>query len=132
MSARELMVEHLESTVVQLDDWRQILRLAKTHSTTLGFLPDSAFADRLRKGTLVAARVDGEVVGYCLYDLPRAGHIKLVHVCVAGIEQGGEAAGFEMLDELGILGAADLQVFGERQGRHGKYRFRQRRICYFG
>lgn len=88
MPTPELTVEHLEPSVVQLENWRQILRLAKTHSGTLGFLPDSAFADRLRKRTLIAARVDAEVVGYCLYDLPRAGHIKLVHVCVAGNARG--------------------------------------------
>jgi len=97
MPARELTIEHLEPTVVKLEDWRQILRLAKTHSSTLGFLPDSAFADRLRKRTLVAARVDGEVVGYCLYDLPRAGHIKLVHVCVAD-DARGLGAGKALID----------------------------------
>jgi Acetyltransferases len=98
MSTPELTVEHLEPSVVQLENWRQILRLAKTHSNTLGFLPDSAFADRLRKRTLIAARVDGEVVGYCLYDLPRAGHIKLVHVCVAGNAR-GLGAGKALIDE---------------------------------
>lgn len=97
MPTRELTVEHLEPSVVQLEDWRQILRLAKTHSGTLGFLPDSAFADRLRKRTLIAARVDGEVVGYCLYDLPRAGHIKLVHVCVDD-EARGLGAGKALID----------------------------------
>ncbi|MCT9820798.1 GNAT family N-acetyltransferase [Microbacterium sp. W1N] len=98
MPIPELTVEHLEPSVVQLENWRQILRLAKTHSGTLGFLPDSAFADRLRKRTLIAARVDGEVVGYCLYDLPRAGHIKLVHVCVAG-DARGLGAGKALIDE---------------------------------
>ena len=97
MPTAELTAEHLEPSVVQLEDWRQILRLAKTHSATLGFLPDSAFADRLRKRTLIAARVGGEVVGYCLYDLPRAGHIKLVHVCVAG-EARGLGAGKALID----------------------------------
>lgn len=88
MTNTGLAVEHLEATGVQLDDWREILQLAKRHSSTLGFLPDSAFADRLRKGTLVAARIGGRVVGYCLYDLPRAGHIKLVHVCVSEAARG--------------------------------------------
>lgn len=97
MGRPQLAVEHLEPSGVQLEDWRQILRLARAHSGTLGFLPDSAFADRLRKRTLIAARADGEVVGYCLYDLPRAGHIKLVHVCVAD-DARGLGAGKVMID----------------------------------
>ncbi|MDQ7876575.1 GNAT family N-acetyltransferase [Microbacterium sp. QXD-8] len=97
MGSAELAVEHLEATGVQLEDWRQVLRLAKTHSATLGFLPDSAFADRLRKRTLIAAKADGQVIGYCLYDLPRAGHIKLVHVCVAD-DARGFGAGKAMID----------------------------------
>ncbi|MFC7926960.1 GNAT family N-acetyltransferase [Microbacterium laevaniformans] len=97
MPSSDLKVEHLEPAAVHLDDWRQILRLAKTHSTTLGFLPDSAFADRLRKRTLIAARLGGSVVGYCLYDLPKAGHIKLVHVCVAA-EARGLGAGKALID----------------------------------
>lgn len=97
MSKPELSVDHLDAADVGLDHWRQILRLAKAHSATLGFLPDSAFADRLRKGTLIAARLDGQVVGYCLYDLPRAGHVKLVHVCVS-VGARGIGAGRAMID----------------------------------
>jgi ribosomal protein S18 acetylase RimI-like enzyme/predicted nucleic acid-binding protein len=49
---------------------------------TLGLLPDQGFADRARKGTLLAALIDGELVGYVLYDLPR-NEAKIVHLCVA-------------------------------------------------
>jgi hypothetical protein len=45
---------------------------------TLGFLPDQGFLDRARKGTLLAAASDGQLLGYVLYDLP--GHeVKIVH-----------------------------------------------------
>ncbi len=49
---------------------------------TLGLLPDQGFADRARKGTLLAALKDGELIGYLLYDLPR-NEVKIVHLCVA-------------------------------------------------
>jgi ribosomal protein S18 acetylase RimI-like enzyme len=49
---------------------------------TLGFLPDQGFLDRARKGTLLAAVVDDQLLGYVLYDLP--GHdVKIVHLCVS-------------------------------------------------
>lgn len=65
-----------------------VLALAKAHSHTLGFLPDSAFRDRAHLGTLLIARGNDTLLGYCLFDLPRAGHIKLVHVCVAAEARG--------------------------------------------
>ena len=49
---------------------------------TLGFLPDQGFLDRARKGTLLAAIVADQLLGYVLYDLP--GHdVKIVHLCVS-------------------------------------------------
>ncbi len=61
---------------------REVFALAKKNSGTLGFLPNSAFTDRGRIGHLLIGRIDDKVVGYCLFDVHRAGHIKLVHVCV--------------------------------------------------
>jgi len=48
-----------------------VLALAKTSRQTVGFLPDSAFRDRARQGTLLAVMDDDVVAGYVLYDLPR-------------------------------------------------------------
>jgi len=48
-----------------------VLRLAKKARHTVGFLPDSAFVDRARQGTLLAADAANVIVGYVLYDLPR-------------------------------------------------------------
>ena len=59
---------------------REVFALAKKNSGTLGFLPNSAFTDRGRIGHLLIGRIDDKVVGYCLFDVHRAGHIKLVHV----------------------------------------------------
>jgi predicted nucleic acid-binding protein/ribosomal protein S18 acetylase RimI-like enzyme len=47
----------------------------------LGFLPDQGFADRARKGTLLAAAQGENLLGYVLYDLPRR-NITIRHLCV--------------------------------------------------
>lgn len=75
-----------------LESLRGILRLAKRYSGTLGFLPNRAFADRARKQGLIFARRNCQVIGYVLFDLPRAGQIKLVHVCVAQEARGNMIA----------------------------------------
>lgn len=139
MADLKLEIHHLDvANPPTIEWWRAILGLAKRHSGTLGFLPDSAFADRVRKGTLVAAVLGDRVVGYCLYDLPRAGHIKLVHVCVSN-EARGHGAGKAMIDAairrnpraIGVLAycrddydnidrfwaASGLAPRGERPGR---------------
>jgi hypothetical protein len=81
----------IELTTLSTDDdigLREVIALAKTHRATLGFLPDSAFRERAQSGNLIVARRGELVLGYCLFDLPRAGHIKLVHVCVADLARG--------------------------------------------
>jgi ribosomal protein S18 acetylase RimI-like enzyme len=62
--------------------YRGILLLAKQAKQTVGFLTDSAFAQRAHQGTLVAALREGEVAGYILYDLPRD-EIRIVHLVVS-------------------------------------------------
>ncbi len=62
--------------------YRSVLGLAKQARSTVGFLPDSAFAQRADQGTLLVAVVDEDVVGYLLYDLPRD-EIRIVHLVIA-------------------------------------------------
>ncbi len=138
MSDQGLLIEHLDPAHPELEAWRAVLGLAKKHSGTLGFLPDSAFEDRLRRGTLPIARLEGDVVGYCLYDLPRTGYIKLVHVCVDETAR-GRSVGKALIDAavdrnptaIGVLAycrrdyqgldrfwlAAGLTPRGEKAGR---------------
>jgi hypothetical protein len=72
-----------ERSATALADLRAVLALAKKHSGTLGFLRNQAFTDRAKHHQgLVLGQVNGEVAGYALFDLPRSGAIKLVHVCV--------------------------------------------------
>jgi len=52
------------------EDLPRVLELLRQVKSTVGFLPDEAVDQRIRKGTLLVAIVDEEIVGYLLYDLP--------------------------------------------------------------
>jgi hypothetical protein len=66
------------------DLFRQVLELGNGKAKRwLGPMPDSGFADRAHKGTLLAAIASGQTVGYVMYDLP-ANQVKIRHLCVAG------------------------------------------------
>jgi hypothetical protein len=101
MSASDYVVHHFgrDGHEPTADDWIGVLRLAKARSGTVGFLPDEAFSDRLRAGRLIVIKLGDEIVGYCLYDLPRAGYIKLVHVCVS-VTARGSRLGKRMVDAV--------------------------------
>lgn len=66
------------------DDARfeQVLTLGKKARQTVGFLPDSAFRDRARQGSLVGVAEGDNLVAYVLYDLPRD-EVKIVQLVVA-------------------------------------------------
>jgi len=49
----------------------RIIALADEYSSTLGFLPHSAFEAAARSGTLLAAVQGTDLVGYALFALPR-------------------------------------------------------------
>ena len=98
MSEASDEVRHLSlADMPTQDQWRQILSLAKRHKGTVGWLPDSAFSDRLRKGTLTTVWRGSRLLGYCLYDLQRSGSIKLIHVCSAAR---GSGVGKRLIDEV--------------------------------
>lgn len=73
------------SDVVEVEpgspEFAEVLAMWRAERRTLGFLPDEGFRQRAGKGTLLAARVAGELVGYVLFDLP-SNKVKLVHLCV--------------------------------------------------
>jgi GNAT superfamily N-acetyltransferase/predicted nucleic acid-binding protein len=79
-----------------------VLDIGKRQKATLGFLPDSAFGDRARAGRLLIAIQKDRVMGYCLFDLPRSGQIKLRHVCVDPGARGLDL-GRRMLDRIAEL-----------------------------
>lgn len=80
------------SSPTALGDLRQVLAIAKKFAATLGFLPNRAFADRARYRGLIIGKMQQRVAGYVLYDLPRGGHVKLVHVCVDDVARGAGLA----------------------------------------
>ena len=78
--------------------YRSVLALAKVARRTVGFLTDSAFAQRARQGTLLAALRDENVAGYILYDLPRD-EIRIVHLVVTS-EYQREGIARELVDAI--------------------------------
>jgi GNAT superfamily N-acetyltransferase len=65
------------------DTLRGVIELANGPAKqTLGFLPDECFAERARKGTLLALLDKGRVLGHLLYDLPGY-DVKIIQLCAA-------------------------------------------------
>jgi len=91
-----------EAGAAALNEWRQVLEIAKKQKATLGFLPDSAFGDRARAGRLLIATRGDRVLGYSIFDLPRSGQIKLRHVCADPAARGLDL-GHRMLDKIAEL-----------------------------
>ncbi|MCY4370673.1 MAG: GNAT family N-acetyltransferase [bacterium] len=82
--------------------------LWKRNSRWLGFMPTRGFQDRAQRETLLAALVEGQVVGYVLFDLPRD-VVKIIHLCVDTSYRGRgiarsliNAVGREYQDRRGI------------------------------
>jgi GNAT superfamily N-acetyltransferase/predicted transcriptional regulator len=117
--------------------YRGILALAKQARKTVGFLPDSAFAQRAVRGTLLAAVDEQQIAGYLLYDLPRD-EVRIVHLVVAQHYQGQglartmvDAVAHDHADRRGIVlhcrndfpadglwPKLDFLPLGERAGRN--------------
>ena len=52
------------------EDLPGVLVLLKEAKSTVGFLTDEAVEQKIRKGTLLVAIADEQIIGYLLYDLP--------------------------------------------------------------
>jgi hypothetical protein len=104
--------------VTSPSELREVLRLAKHASRTLGFLPNAAFTDRLRNQGLVVAKLDGTVRGYILYDMLRKGYIKLVHVCVEEAARGNNIAK-RMLDYVIALNPHATGIYAACRDDYG-------------
>lgn len=66
----------------------RLIKLGKRYSRTLGMMPAGAFWEAAYRGSLVAAWVDSQPVGYALYRLPRNNQVMLSHLCVAAEARG--------------------------------------------
>ncbi|MEV5650507.1 GNAT family N-acetyltransferase [Nocardia sp. NPDC052254] len=88
----------------------EIIKLSKRYSRTLGMMPAGAFQDAIHWGGLIDARIDGVLVGYALFRLPRNNQVMLSHLCVVSqVRKSGVARALvaEIQDkhssQLGIL-----------------------------
>ncbi|MFC8045123.1 GNAT family N-acetyltransferase [Nocardia sp. NPDC057353] len=68
--------------VPKAPELEQITKLAKRYSGTLGMMPVGAFEEAAYRSSLLAALVNGQVVGYALFRLPRNNQVVLSHLCV--------------------------------------------------
>lgn len=101
--------EEYEVKVVDIDSksLSSIKSLAKKNSATLGFLPDGAFDAYAKRGWVLAATSDGEVVGYVIYRISRMRAV-LVHLCTGERYRG-----------QGIAGQLFRSVVDRTSGLHG-------------
>ena len=76
----------------------KIIVLGNQYRRTLGFLPSAAFRQAALSGTLIAALVDKNVIGYTLYALPRQ-VVRLTHLCVSE-EMRGHGLARLMVEEI--------------------------------
>jgi len=72
--------------------FESVLRLWRTDSATLGFMPEGGFEDCARDGCLIAAEAAGEVVGYVMFRRTLARVAAIVHLCVSSNRRGGGVA----------------------------------------
>jgi len=82
----------------RLEDLPSVLALLKQAKDTVGFLPDEAVGQRIRKGTLLVAVVEDEVIGYLLYDLP-ADTVTIRQLAIARSAR-NKGAARALIDEL--------------------------------
>jgi len=65
-----------------------VLRLWRTSSDTLGFMPVGGFEDAARSGCLIAAEAEeGQLAGYVMFRRTSRGVAVIVHLCVAPSHQ---------------------------------------------
>lgn len=69
-----------------------VIKLSKRYSRTLGMMPAGAFREATHWGGLIDARVDGSLVGYALFRLPRNNQVMLSHLCVDSPARGSGVA----------------------------------------
>ncbi|WP_280459935.1 GNAT family N-acetyltransferase, partial [Nocardia carnea] len=60
----------------------EVIKLGKRYSRTLGMMPAGAYRDATYQGGLLAAKLEGRLVGYALFRLPRNNQVVLSHLCV--------------------------------------------------
>lgn len=73
-----------EIVVVQpdTDDMTAVVELADGNRSTLGHMPWGALQSFAEQGRILAAKVEGKVAGYTLYDVARE-RVRVIHLCVA-------------------------------------------------
>jgi hypothetical protein len=100
-------------------DLKYVMSLMRANRESVGGLPSPAVLERLERGTVLLARINGDPVGYLLYDL-RSRHLRIPQACIqydARRRKYGEAliaalftSHADDVDEVSLRCAADLEA----------------------
>ena len=63
------------------DDLKYVMALQRANRESVGGLPSPAMRERIDRGTLALASINGDPVGYLLYDL-RDGILRIAQACI--------------------------------------------------
>ena len=63
------------------DDLRYVMALQRANRESVGGLPEPALSERLGRGTLMLAELNGDPCGYLMYDV-RGGVLRLPQACI--------------------------------------------------
>jgi hypothetical protein len=113
------MTESIATNRALPDDLRYIVSLMRSNRESVGGLPVPAIQERLTRGTVWLCRVDGDPVGYVLFDV-RSRALRVPQACIQydarrrkyGVALVGAvlAAYAESVDEIALRCAADLEA----------------------
>jgi GNAT superfamily N-acetyltransferase len=76
----------------------EVVELGNRNRGMLGLMPKGAFPEFAARGSLLAAHVDGQFVGYALYEVARQ-RVRLTHLCVDEKSRAGGVAR-ALVDEI--------------------------------
>ena len=66
--------------LAQIVDLPRLLNICKTESNKLGFIPWPRFGDDIRKGRIIVACEDDNIIGYLMHGPIK--HVTFIHQCV--------------------------------------------------
>ena len=88
-----------------------VIELSDKNKNTLGFFPEGAIRDNVKKGYVLVAKHEDELAGYILFTPVKTKHlIKIIHLCVSPTHR-NKCIGDELLDFLKSKYAGDFDGF---------------------
>jgi hypothetical protein len=118
MEQLQAMIEPVAVSIAHTEDLTYVVSLMRANRESVGGLPVPAVKERVERGTVLLAKINGDPVGYLLFD-NRAGVIRIPQACIqydARRRHYGVALVTALLeqypntDEVSLRCAADLEA----------------------